>query len=71
VDPLRGELDGQDISPSGTVDDVRAAVQRVRDALGGEQGDVIGQAWLSKVVPLGNTRASFEAWGADPRSDAL
>ena len=62
-----GELDRQHVLPFGTPDDVRAAVQRVRTALGDEKdGGVIGQAEFNKDVSLENMRAFFEAWWGEP-----
>jgi uroporphyrinogen decarboxylase len=64
-----GELDRQHVLPFGSPDDVRAAVQRVRDALGDEKdGGVIGQAEFNKDVSLENMRAFFEAWWGEPES---
>jgi uroporphyrinogen decarboxylase len=62
-----GELDRQHVLPFGSPDDVRAAVRRVRNALGGEKdGGVIGQAEFNKDVSLENMRAFFEAWWGEP-----
>jgi hypothetical protein len=61
-----GELDRQHILPFGTPDDVRAAVERVKAALGDVQGGVIGQCELNMGYSLENIRAFFEAWWGEP-----
>jgi len=61
-----GELDRQHILPFGAPEDVRAAVQRVKDALWDDRGGVIGQAEFNKGNPLENIRAFFEAWWGPP-----
>ncbi|MFH1086900.1 MAG: uroporphyrinogen decarboxylase family protein [Chloroflexota bacterium] len=63
-----GEIDRQQILPFGTPDDVRAAVQRVKDALWDPRGGVIGQAEFNQGYPLENIRAFFEAWWGSPES---
>jgi len=60
-----GEIDRQRVLPFGTVDDVRAAVGRVRRALGdGTSGGVIAQCEWGPSNPAGNIRAVYEAWDA-------
>ena len=61
-----GELDRQHILPFGTPADVRAAVQRVKDALWDPRGGVIGQAEFNRGYSLENIRAFFEAWWGPP-----
>lgn len=63
-----GELDRQHILPFGTPDDVRRAVQRVKDALWDPSGGVIGEAEINKGYPLENVRAFFEAWWGQPEA---
>jgi len=60
-----GELDRQGTLPFGTPDDVRADVQRLKDAFGDCRG-VIGQASINKDCPLENVRAFYEAWWGEP-----
>jgi len=60
-----GEMDRQHILPFGTPDDVRAGVQRVKDAFG-DKGGVIGQAEFNKGYSMENLRAFFEAWWGEP-----
>ena len=61
-----GEMDRQHILPFGTPDDVRAGVQRVKDALWDGHGGVIGQAEFNKGYSMENLRAFFEAWWGPP-----
>lgn len=61
-----GEMDRQGILPFGTPEDVRAAVQRARDALWDPRGGMIGQAEFNQGMPLENIRAFFEAWWGPP-----
>jgi len=63
---LWGEMDRQHILPFGTPDDVRAGVQRVKDAFGEQGGGLIGQAEFNKGYPMENLRAFFEAWWGEP-----
>jgi len=60
-----GELDRQGTLPFGTPDDVRADVQRLKDAFGDCRG-VIGQASINKDCPLENVQAFYEAWWGEP-----
>ena len=57
-----GEIDRQYILPFGKPSEVRNAVQRVRRALGDEQGGVIGQCEWGKDVPKEHVEAVFESW---------
>jgi len=57
-----GEIDRQWVLPFGTVDDVRAAVRRVRAALDDGRGGVIAQCEWGNDVPRENVEAVFEAW---------
>ena len=57
-----GEIDRQRILPFGTADEVRAAVRRVRAALGDGNGGVIAQCEWGINVPRENIEAVFEAW---------
>jgi hypothetical protein len=57
-----GEIDRQHILPSGTTDQVRAAVRRVRTALDDGQGGVIAQFEWGNDVSTENVAAAFEAW---------
>ncbi len=57
-----GEIDRQRTLPFGTVDDVRAAVRRVRSALGGPDGGVIAQCEWGLRDPFENVAAVFEEW---------
>lgn len=57
-----GEIDRQHVLPFGSPDDVRRAVKRVHDALGGERGGVIAQCEWGKDNPRENVEAVFEAW---------
>ena len=59
-----GEIDRQRILPHGTVDEVRAAVGRVRRALDDGAGGVIAQCEWGAANPSENNRAVFEAWNA-------
>lgn len=57
-----GEIGRQQILPFGTVDEVRAAVQRVRRALDRGRGGVIAQCEWGKFDPAENVWAVFEEW---------
>ncbi|HNR35535.1 MAG TPA: uroporphyrinogen decarboxylase family protein [Candidatus Hydrogenedentes bacterium] len=57
-----GEISRQDILPFGTVEDVRAAVRRVRRALDDGKGGVIAQCEWGVRDPRENIEAVFEAW---------
>ncbi len=57
-----GEIDRQRILPFGTVDEVRAAVRRVRRALDDGTGGVIAQCEWGKRDPRENIEAVFETW---------
>jgi hypothetical protein len=57
-----GEIDRQHVMPFGTTDDVRAAVQRVRNALDPGTGGVIAQCEWGKDNPRANVEAVLEAW---------
>jgi uroporphyrinogen decarboxylase len=61
-----GELDRQHTLPFGTLDDVHAAVRRVKNALWDDRGGVIGQCELNMGYSLENIRAFFEAWWGAP-----
>lgn len=57
-----GEICRQHILPFGTVDDVRAAVRRVRAALDHGNGGVIAQCEFGNRDPRDNIEAVFETW---------
>ena len=57
-----GEIDRQYILPFGTVQEVKAAVRRVRRALDDGTGGVIAQFEWGNDVPPENVAAVFEAW---------
>ena len=57
-----GEIDRQHILPSGTPQDVRAAVRRVRSALDDGQGGVFAQCEWGIGVSSDNVAAVFDAW---------
>lgn len=57
-----GEIDRQRILPFGTVDEVRAAVRRVRSALDDPAGGVIAQCEWGIKDPAENIEAVFEEW---------
>jgi uroporphyrinogen decarboxylase len=57
-----GELDRQWILPLGTVEDVRAAVHRVRAALDDGRGGVIAECEWGIGTPKENIEAVYEAW---------
>jgi uroporphyrinogen decarboxylase len=60
---LWGEIDRQRILPSGTPDEVRAAVRRVRSAFErGAGGGLIAQCEWGTGVPKANLAACFESW---------
>ncbi|HOZ50157.1 MAG TPA: uroporphyrinogen decarboxylase family protein [Candidatus Hydrogenedentes bacterium] len=61
-----GEISRQDILPFGTVDEVRAAVRRVRHALDDGSGGVIAQCEWGIRDPIENIEAVFETW-LEPR----
>jgi len=57
-----GEIDRQHILPFGSEADVRAAVNRVRNALDDGTGGVIAQCEWGKDNPRHNIEAVFQAW---------
>lgn len=57
-----GEIDRQNILPFGTVEDVRAAVRRVRRAFDDGTGGVIAQCEWGNRDPKENIIAVFETW---------
>jgi uroporphyrinogen decarboxylase len=57
-----GEIDRQHVLPFGTLDEVRAAVGRVRAALDDGRGGVIAQCEWGMDVPEEKIAAVFEAW---------
>jgi hypothetical protein len=57
-----GEIDRQHILPFGSVDEVRAAVWRVRSALQDPAGGVIAQCEWGVDNPGKNIRAVYETW---------
>ncbi len=57
-----GEISRQDTLPFGAVDDVRAAVRRVRAALDDGRGGVIAQCEWGNRDPRENIDAVFETW---------
>ncbi len=57
-----GEIDRQHVLPFGTVEQVRAAVGRVRRALEDPAGGVIAQCEWGVNNPRENVEAVFEAW---------
>lgn len=57
-----GEMDRQRVLPFGTPAEVRAAVRRVRRALGGRGGGLIAQCEWGKDNPRENIEALFSAW---------
>ncbi|KKK80807.1 hypothetical protein LCGC14_2819790, partial [marine sediment metagenome] len=59
-----GEIDRQHVLPFGTVDEVRAAVARVRAALDDPAGGVFAQCEWGVNNPPENVVAVFEAWEA-------
>ncbi|MCP4639175.1 MAG: methyltransferase [bacterium] len=61
-----GEISRQDTLPFGTVDDVRAAVRRVRRAFDDGSGGVIAQCEWGVRDPRENIEAVFETWDEDP-----
>jgi uroporphyrinogen-III decarboxylase len=61
-----GEICRQNILPFGTVDDVRAAVRRVRSALDDGRGGLIAQCEWGVRDPRENIEAVFETW-LEPR----
>lgn len=61
-----GEIDRQKVLPSGSPEDVRRAVRRVRDALDDGRGGVIAQCEWGLRDPAANVAAVFEEW-ARPR----
>ena len=65
-----GEIDRQWVLPFGTLDDVRAAVQRVRAALDGVadgyiRGGVIAECEWGNDVPRANVEAVLKTWQKD------
>jgi hypothetical protein len=57
-----GEIDRQWVLPFGSVEDVWAAVRRVRRALDDGRGGVIAECEWGNDVPRENIEAVFEAW---------
>lgn len=57
-----GEIDRQSILPHGTVEDARAAVERVATALYDPAGGVIAQFEFGGGVKIANAHAVHEAW---------
>jgi hypothetical protein len=57
-----GEIDRQWVLPFGTVEDVRAAVRRVRAALDDGRGGVIAECEWGIGVARENVEAVFETW---------
>jgi uroporphyrinogen decarboxylase len=57
-----GELDRQHTLPFGSIEDVRQAVKRVRQALDDGTGGVIAQCEWGKKNPRENIEAVFQAW---------
>ncbi len=58
-----GEIDRQQILPFGSVEDVKSAVRRVRNALEvGHGGGVVAECEWGKDMPKENIYAMFEAW---------
>lgn len=57
-----GEIDRQQVLPFGDVDDVKASVRRVRNALDTGSGGVIAQCEWGIANPTQNVRAVYEAW---------
>ena len=57
-----GEIDRQWILPRGTVEDVKAAVRRVRRALDDGTGGVIAECEWGVNDPRENIEAVFETW---------
>ncbi len=62
-----GEIDRQKVLPFGTVQDVRRAVRRVRDALDDGSGGVVAQCEWGVRDPYQNVAAVFDEW-ARPRA---
>lgn len=57
-----GEIDRQHVLPFGTVDEVRAAVRRVRTAFDDGTGGVIAQCEWGTKDPTENIEAVFDEW---------
>ncbi|MCC6581084.1 MAG: methyltransferase [Phycisphaeraceae bacterium] len=57
-----GEIDRQHILCFGTVEEARAAVRRVADALYRPEGGLIAQFELGAAAKLDNAHAIYEAW---------
>ena len=57
-----GEIDRQWVLPFGSVDDVRAAVRRVRAVLDDGRGGVIAECEWGNQDPKENIEAVFETW---------
>lgn len=57
-----GEIDRQHILPFGTTEDVRNAVNRVRNALDDSSGGLIAQCEWGAGIPVDNIRTVFETW---------
>jgi hypothetical protein len=65
-----GEIDRQHILPRGSVEDVRAAVTRVVDALYSPAGGVFAQLSWEENVPVQNADAVFATWDRLTRDPA-
>ncbi len=59
-----GELDRQNTLPFGTLEEIRAAVARVRRTLADPRGGVIAQCEWGTRVPIDKIRTVFAAWDA-------
>ena len=59
-----GEIDGRQTLPSGTPDEIREAVLRVRRALDFGSGGLIAQCEWGPDIPIDNIAAVFEHWMA-------
>ncbi len=57
-----GEIDRQNILPFGTTEDIKRAVERVKNALYDTSGGVIAQCEWGNDVPRENVEAVFEEW---------
>ena len=63
---FNGEIDRQRVLPFGTVEDVRAAVRRVRNALWDPRGGVIAECEWGIRDPKENIEAVFDEWNKPP-----
>ena len=57
-----GEIDRQYILPSGSLEEVKIAVERVKSALYSDEGGIIAQCEWGKNNPMQNIRAVFKSW---------